>query len=116
MSNDGVLSLDSTKFKEALVDNYEQVVAIFGGSEGVAGQLSESLKEYTKTGGLLSVRQDQLNSELRYWGQKETDTKTQMAKYETNLRAKYASLDTLLAQMNSSASYLSLISNSSSSS
>ena len=116
MSNDGVLSLDSTKFKEALDDNYEQVVAIFGGSEGVAGQLSESLKEYTKTGGLLSVRQDQLNSELRYWGQKETDTKTQMAKYETNLRAKYASLDTLLAQMNSSASYLSLISNSSSSS
>ena len=116
MDNDGVLSLDSDKFKEALNDNYEQVVAVFGGSEGVAGQLSASLKEYTKTGGLLSMRQDQLNTELNYWGQKEADTTTQMEKYEASLRAKYASLDTLLAQMNSSASYLSLISNSSSSS
>ncbi len=115
MDNDGVLSLDSDKFKEALNDNYEQVVAVFGGSEGVAGQLSASLKEYTKTGGLLSMRQDQLNTELKYWGQKEADTTTQMEKYEASLRAKYASLDTLLAQMNSSASYLSLISTSSSS-
>lgn len=115
MDNDGVLSLDSDKFKEALNDNYEQVVAVFGGSEGVAGQLSASLKEYTKTGGLLSMRQDQLNTELNYWGQKQADTTTQMEKYEASLRAKYASLDTLLAQMNSSASYLSLISTSSSS-
>lgn len=115
MDNDGVLSLDSDKFKDALADNYEQVVAVFGGSEGVAGQLSASLKEYTKTGGLLSMRQDQLNTELNYWGQKEADTTTQMEKYEASLRAKYASLDTLLAQMNSSASYLSLISTSSSS-
>ena len=115
MDNDGKLSVDSDKFDDALDDNYEQVVALFSGENGVAGKLQTSLKEYTKTGGLLSVRQDQLNSELRYWGQKETDTKTQMAKYETNLRAKYASLDTLLAQMNSSASYLSLISTSSSS-
>ncbi len=115
MDNDGVLSLDSDKFKEALSDNYEQVVAVFGGSDGVAGQLSASLKEYTKTGGLLSMRQDQLNTELKYWGQKQADTTTQMEKYEASLRAKYASLDTLLAQMNSSASYLSLISTSSSS-
>ena len=115
LDNDGVLSLDSDKFKDALADNYEQVVSVFGGSEGVAGQLSASLKEYTKTGGLLSMRQDQLNTELNYWGQKEADTTTQMEKYEASLRAKYASLDTLLAQMNSSASYLSLISTSSSS-
>lgn len=115
MDNDGVLSLDSDKFKDALADNYEQVVSVFGGSEGVAGLLSASLKEYTKTGGLLSMRQDQLNTELNYWGQKEADTTTQMEKYEASLRAKYASLDTLLAQMNSSASYLSLISTSSSS-
>lgn len=113
MDNDGVLSLDSDKFQEALDNNYEQVVAIFGGSDGVAGQLSSSLKEYTKTGGLLSVRQDQLNTELSYWGQKETDTATRLEKYEANLRAQYASLDTLLANMNSSASYLSALSTSS---
>lgn len=112
MDNDGVLSLDTDKFSESLEDNYEQVVALFGGSDGVAGQLSTSLKEYTKTGGLLSMRQDQLNTDLRYWAQKESDATTQLEKYEANLRAQYGSLDTLLAQMNQSASYLSLITSS----
>lgn len=109
MDNDGVLSLDSTKFSDALEKNYEQVVALFGGDDGVAGKLSTSLKEYTKTGGLLSDRQSELNSELSYWSQKQADTTTRLAKYEASLRAQYGNLDTLLAQMNKSASYLSLI-------
>lgn len=109
MDNDGVLSLDSTKFSEALEKNYEQVVALFGGDDGVAGKLSTSLKEYTKTGGLLSDRQSELNSELSYWSQKQADTTTRLSKYEASLRAQYGNLDTLLAQMNKSASYLSLI-------
>lgn len=109
MDNDGVLSLDSTKFGEALEKNYEQVVALFGGDDGVAGKLSTSLKEYTKTGGLLSDRQSELNSELSYWSQKQADTTTRLSKYEASLRAQYGNLDTLLAQMNKSASYLSLI-------
>ncbi len=109
MDNDGVLSLDSTKFSEELEKNYEQVVALFGGDDGVAGKLSTSLKEYTKTGGLLSDRQSELNSELSYWSQKQADTTIRLSKYEASLRAQYGNLDTLLAQMNKSASYLSLI-------
>jgi Flagellar capping protein len=109
MDNDGVLSLDSDKFSDALENNYEQVVALFGGDTGVAGQLSSTLKEYTKTGGLLSQRQDQLNTELSYWSQKQADATTQIAKYESSLRTQYGNLDTALAQMNQSASYISLI-------
>lgn len=109
MDNDGKLSIDSTKFDKALDNNYEQVVSLFSGKEGVAGQLETKLKDYTKTGGLLSLREDQLNTELRSISRRESDAASQLTKYETNLRAQYASLDTLLAKMNSSASSLSAL-------
>lgn len=116
MDNKGVLSLDSEKFDEALDKNFEQVVAIFGGEKGVAGQLAASLEDYSKTGGLLAQREDSLNSDLRTLTQKESDASAQLVKYEASLRARYGGLDTLLAKMNQSASYLSLINTSGSSS
>jgi flagellar hook-associated protein 2 len=114
MDNDGVLSLDSDKFSDALDNNYEQVVALFGGSDGLAGSLSTGLKEYTKTGGLISIRTDGLNTDLRSLTQKQADITTQMTKYEASLRAQYGNLDSLLVSMNQSASYLSNLSTSSS--
>lgn len=116
MDNKGVLSLDSERFDEALDKNFEQVVAIFGGEKGVAGQLASSLEDYSKNGGLLAQREESLNTDLRSLAQKESDSSAQLVKYEANLRARYGGLDTLLAKMNQSASYLSLINTSNSSS
>ena len=112
MDNNGKLSIDSDTFADALDDNFDQVVALFGGKNGIAQTLLDQLDDYTDTGGLLAQRQDSLNSDLRYLNQKESDVTEQLTKYETSLRAQYGSLDTLLAKMNKSASYLSLISSS----
>ncbi len=112
MDNDGKLSIDSDTFTDALDNNFDQVVALFGGENGVAKTLSSQLETYTKTGGLLAQREDSLNSDLRTLSQKESDNTDALTKYEANLRAQYGSLDTLLAKMNQSASYLSLISSS----
>lgn len=109
MDNKGVLSLDSTKFDEAIEKNFDQVVAVFGGKDGVAGKLANQLETYSKTGGLLAKREDTLNSDLRDVNRKQSDVATQLTKYEETLRARYGSLDTLLAKMNKSASYLSLL-------
>ncbi|WDO00200.1 flagellar filament capping protein FliD [Aeromonas allosaccharophila] len=109
MDNKGVLSLDSTKFDEAVDKNFDQVVAVFGGKDGVAGKLANQLETYSKTGGLLAKREDTLNSDLRDVNRKQSDVTAQLTKYEETLRARYGSLDTLLAKMNKSASYLSLL-------
>lgn len=116
MDNKGVLSLDSEKFDEALDKNFEQVVAIFGGENGVAGKMATALEGYSKTGGLLAQREDSLNADLRTLAQKEADASAQLVKYEASLRARYGGLDALLTKMNQSASYLSLINTSNSSS
>ncbi|EPC3541705.1 flagellar filament capping protein FliD [Aeromonas hydrophila] len=109
MDKDGVLSLDDTKFNDALSKNYEQVVALFSGDDGLANKLAGQLDIYSKSGGLLSKREDGLNSQLREVSRKKADTTTQMAKYEEALRIRYGSLDTLLAKLNKSASYLNTL-------
>lgn len=110
MDNKGKLSLDSSKFSDALDKNYDQVVALFGGTDGVAGNMNKGLKEYTKTGGLLFQRQDVLNTSLRTIAQKESDITEQMTKYEASLRKTYGNLDALVTKMNKSASSLSSLS------
>ena len=109
MDNKGKLSLDKTKFGEAVDKNFDQVVALFGNEKGLAGSLSKGLKEYTKSGGMLAQRTDTLNSDLRSLGQKEATSNAQLVKYEVALRAQYGSLDALLVKMNNSASALSAL-------
>lgn len=109
MDNKGKLSLDKTKFGEAVDKNFDQVVALFGGEKGLASTLNSGLKEYTKSGGMLAQREDVLNSDLRALTQKTATANTQLAKYEAALRAQYGSLDALLVKMNSSASALATL-------
>ncbi|MDX7758239.1 flagellar filament capping protein FliD [Aeromonas hydrophila] len=113
MDNKGVLALDDKKFSEALDKNFEQVMAVFGGEKGVAGKLATSLESYSKSGGLVAQREDSLNIELRSLATKESDAAAELVKYEASLRARYGGLDSLLAKMNQSASYLKNIQTSS---
>ena len=115
MDDDGYLSLDSDIFSNVLEDNPDQISALFGGDNGLAATMSSEIELYIRTGGSIADRQEGLNSTLSDISQKNTDFEAQMTTYETSLRAKYASLDTLLAKMNSSASALSSLSVSSSS-
>ncbi|MFQ2584354.1 flagellar filament capping protein FliD [Aeromonas caviae] len=109
MDNKGQLSLDKEKFGEVVDKNFDQVAGLFGGENGLAAKLTTSLKEYTKTGGLLAKRTDSLNSDLRSLSQKQATTNEQLVKYEAALRAQYGSLDALLVKMNNSAAALSAL-------
>ncbi|QXC32161.1 flagellar filament capping protein FliD [Aeromonas sp. FDAARGOS 1409] len=109
MDNKGQLSLDKEKFGEVVDKNFDQVAGLFGGEDGLAAKLTNGLKEYTKTGGLLAQRTDTLNADLRSLSQKQATTNEQLVKYEAALRAQYGSLDALLVKMNNSAAALSAL-------
>jgi flagellar hook-associated protein 2 len=115
MDNTGTLSLDSDKLSTVLDTNYEQVMNLFGGDSGLAAKMSSGLKAYTKTGGFLSQRTDSLNTDLRSLTQKQADIDDQMTKYEASLRTQYGNLDSLIVNMNNSASYLTALSTTTSS-
>ena len=42
------MSIDDTKFSEAIDKNFDQVVAVFGGKDGVAGKLASQLETYSR--------------------------------------------------------------------
>ena len=107
MSNlKGNLSVNSEKFEDAIKNKYDQVVAAFTGKNGVCAKLSSNLETYTKTGGILDLRKDSLNSELRSIENQENANSSYLAKYEESLRNRYGSLDTMIGTMNTSLSYL----------
>lgn len=109
MDNRGKLSLDNTKFTNALDSNFDQVVALFGGDTGVAGKLTSQLKDYTKSGGVLGQREDLLNTDLRSVATRQTDVNAQLVKYEAALRQRYGNLDALLVRMNQSTASLATL-------
>lgn len=80
----------------------------------IAAKMATGLKQYTQSGGIIAARQDGLNTQLRYFSQKQSAVTTQLTKYEEALRVQYGNLDAMLVKMNQSVSYLSMLSTSSS--
>ena len=106
MDKDGKLSVDSTKLDDKLKSDFNGVSALFSGSDGLAKRIDPQMKEYTKSAGLLAQRQDGINTQLKDIAQKRTDFNAYMVTYEEGLRKKYASLDVMIAKMNSSSNAL----------
>lgn len=115
VEKDGKISLDASKFKENIKDNFNAVVNIFTGKytnaenkevDGVLNQLDKTIDTFTKSGGILSERQDQLNAQIKQFTAKESQNNEYLAKYEENLRQRYAKLDNLIAGYNNSLSSL----------
>ena len=104
--SDGTMSLDTTKFKENINENFNGVVNIFSGDDGILNKLNDNLEEYTKSKGVLDQRTEQLNEEIKRYEAQEAENATYLEEYEASLRQRYANLDTTIANYNSSLTYL----------
>ncbi|MGN0916137.1 MAG: flagellar filament capping protein FliD [Succinivibrio sp.] len=116
VNKDGTLSLNTTDFKNAVNKNFNSVINLFTDKdEGLCRKLSDYVEDYTKTGGQLTDRLDEISENMDYWKQKESDNEEKLEKYESMLRTKYGNLDSLMASYNTSSTYISQILSSSSS-
>lgn len=106
IANDGTMSLDSTKFKENINDNFNALVNLFSGDDGVLTELNKTVDEYTKSNGILSTREDELNAKKKGYEAEEASNATYLEEYEAHLRQRYARLDNTIAGYNSSLNYL----------
>lgn len=90
----------------ALDENFADVGALFTSKGGVAESFSKMLANYVDSSGVLKSRQDDINTRLRDVADDKINLDYRMTMMEENLRKKYASLDTLIAQMTSTNNYL----------
>ncbi|GHG69225.1 flagellar hook-associated protein 2 [Alishewanella longhuensis] len=87
------------RFDKALNENYDDISKLFGGENGLVKQLDSLVTEYTKSGGLIANRQENLQSRLRENTKASDAASRYIVSFEDSLRKRYAALDTLLGQM-----------------
>lgn len=104
---DGVLSLDDTKFTEAMSENSDIVQSFFTQEDTGFGDIVDSLLDgYTQTGGLISGRTDTLNDRISRYDDDIERIGYRLEKTEQRYFDQFTALDTLMAQLNSTSSYM----------
>jgi flagellar hook-associated protein 2 len=91
---------------EALDNNFADVGSLFTNVGGIAESFTKMLSGYVDSSGVIKDRQDDINVRLRDLEDDKENLNYRMETMEANLRKKYSALDVLIAQMNSTNSYL----------
>lgn len=106
MDDEGMLSLDSTKFSDAMENSYDDVATLFSGDTGLASIMESFVGDYTGSGGLLKDLVDSSQESVEKTKDQLENYEYRMELYEQQLRDKFTQLDMTLASMNSNGNYL----------
>jgi flagellar hook-associated protein 2 len=115
LTADGKLEIGATDFglgsgskrlDDALTDNFDDVANLFADTDGIATRLIAFTEEYTQSSGLLTSREDSIKGQQ---GNLETERERfelRMESLESTLRARYLSLDSTIASLQSTGNAL----------
>lgn len=103
---DGSLSLDGTKFDAALTVNPGAVKNLLGEDAGFGKSMRDMLHNYVGAQGLLTDRGKTLDDRMKSVGQQRADLDARMERLEATYRRQFTALDAMMAQMQSTSSYL----------
>ena len=104
---DGILSLDSEKFDQAIEDDFNGVVQLFTDPEnGFAQAIDSILSSYVDTGGLIQARTDGLSESRSQIDDDIERIENRVVLTEQRLRRQYAALDGLVGQLNATSNFL----------
>jgi flagellar hook-associated protein 2 len=106
---DGTLEVDDDKLSAAISNDSDAVSRFFAGVDGEGG-MSASIDDTVGTilddGGLLQIATDGIDSTLESLGDRYTRMQESIDSTVARYRTQFASLDSLVSQMNSTSSYL----------
>ncbi|PKF59039.1 flagellar hook protein FliD [Alteromonadales bacterium alter-6D02] len=105
----GVLSLDSTILNKVIAEDPSAVQQFFVGDDstpGFAASTDTLIANYTESGGLIDSRINGYETQLDKLEDDMTAFNRKMENYEARLLSQYNAMDMLVANMNSTSSYL----------
>lgn len=106
---DGTLQFSSDKLNTALSDPTKNVKSLLigtDGTSGIANKIDNLLSTFLDSDGTLTARTDGLNSQVTLYEKRKAELEVRMSSIEARLRKQYNALDTLIASMNQTSSYL----------
>jgi flagellar hook-associated protein 2 len=102
----GALQLDTAKLQKALDDDPDAVAHLFGSENGVAARLFDQVDKRLASGGDLDTRSTSLKRDLDQVADDKEALALRMEQIEARYRKQFTALDSLLAQLQSTSSYL----------
>jgi flagellar hook-associated protein 2 len=115
-ANSGTYLSDANTLTSALGSNLTSVEKLLGGPNGVATQMGALLNAYNESGGLLDTISSGLKTGLANAATQQQQLTAQLATYSATLTTEYNGMDTAVAALKETQTYLTAEFNSSSSS
>ncbi|MDP2823776.1 MAG: flagellar filament capping protein FliD [Sulfuritalea sp.] len=110
VQKDGTLATDSTKLAAALADPDKDVAALFtqttSGNEGIAVRFNTLLEGVVGSAGIIASRTDGINASVKDIGKRRETLSLRLANIEKRYRDQFTRLDSLIAGMQQTSSYL----------
>lgn len=103
---DGSYAVDDTKLGNALSASLASIGNLLGGPNGIATQIDNLVDGYTKPGGLLDTINKGLQTSLSSVADQQTALSAQLAAYSARLTAQYNAMDTAVALLKQTQTYL----------
>ncbi len=104
---DGVLSFDGEKYDEQIGNNISEIQSLFTNADtGFITSLETVINSYLDSDGIISNRTEGLNTEKTSIDEDIERLELRLESTEARLRARFASLDSLVSQLNSTSSFL----------
>ena len=103
---DGKLELDQDRLHGALNSNLDAVAKLFAGEGGCAQRLDDLVSSYLDADGLIESRTEGLNGRLEAIEARREALDRRMESLEARLLKQYTAMDTLVAQLQTTSSYL----------
>jgi len=103
---DGTLEIDSDILDSAITNDFDQFDDLFSGDGGFATQLRDLVSNYTGTSGIITTRENSLNSQLDRIADDRLNLELKIEKLQFRLTNQFATMDAIVAQMNSTQSYI----------
>ena len=103
---DGTYSTDDTTLGNALSASLASVGNLLGGTNGIATQINNLVNNYTQPGGLLDTINQGLQTSLTNVSTQQTALAAQMAAYSARLTTEYNAMDTAVALLKQTQTYL----------
>lgn len=107
ITNTGSLQLDAAKFKEALAADPQVVDRIFSSESGVGVRVTEYLDGRLSSSGEFAARNARIDTQRRRLEQEKEALDVRMLAVQQRYLKQFTAMDGLLAQMQSTSSYLS---------
>ena len=105
-SVDGTLSLDKDKFNSALAANGAAIQGLLGDSGKLSSALRGTLEAYIGEDGLIDNRTQSINNRLDRVDDQREALDRRMESLEARYRRQFTALDSMMAQMQSTSSFL----------